>query len=371
MSATPEKGTQEWGAQWAQGLWDGLFARFDPLIDGQVVLDLGCSWGYTLKFLSERFRPAQLIGVDLARRWQVVDHGWEYELLGGLVEFHAGHFAQMDEIAPSSVDLIISSSTLQYMSAEEVEASCIKACSVLRPGARRSSDPYRDFPHRQRSPSRVRHPLSTRPLGRPALESVTTEASRALPNLNFLTASSYLAIFNYAGFEIMDVRRRRSSAGVEERSRTGSASCSRESRMTNWSADLDVRLVKPIDPKDLPGLRRRRPTPMPPATSARLRWPAAEAADRYRVIVRIPGQGPLLELEVDGPEAVIGDLAPGDGEWPQWGVQVLDGQGSWVQHVPFLEWPSGPEGPISTLGWHGRRGAYPPRTGLRRQPRES
>ena len=41
--------------QWAQGLWDGLFARFDPLIDGAVlVLDLGCSWGYTLKFLAER-----------------------------------------------------------------------------------------------------------------------------------------------------------------------------------------------------------------------------------------------------------------------------------------------------------------------------
>jgi hypothetical protein len=91
---------------------------------------------------------------------------------------------------------------------------------------------------------------------------------------------------------------------------------------------------------------------MPPATSARLRWPAAEAADRYRVIVRLPGQGPLLELVVDGPEAVIGDLAPGDGEWPQWGVQVLDGHGAWVQHVPFLEWPSGPEGPTSTLGWH-------------------
>ena len=61
MSATPEKGTQEWGTKWAQGLWDGLFARYDPLIDGQVVLDLGCSWGYTLKFFAEHFRPARSI----------------------------------------------------------------------------------------------------------------------------------------------------------------------------------------------------------------------------------------------------------------------------------------------------------------------
>lgn len=256
MSATPEKGTQEWGAQWAQGLWDGLFARFDPLIDGQVVLDLGCSWGYTLKFLSERFRPAQLIGVDLARRWQVVDHGWEYELLGGLVEFHAGHFAQMDEIAPSSVDLIISSSTLQYMSAEEVEASCIKACSVLRPGGEAIIRTRTATSHIGNDLHRVFDiPYPHVLFGRPALESVTTEASRALPNLNFLTASSYLAIFNYAGFEIMDVRRRRSSAGsrgeVEDRIRELFPGVSDDEL---FCADLDVRLVKPIDPKDLPGL---------------------------------------------------------------------------------------------------------------------
>ena len=105
MSATPKKGTEERGLQqqWAQGLWDGLFARFDPLIDGAVfVLDLGCSWGYTLKFsLASGSCPAQLIGgPDHSRRWQVVDHGWEYELLSGLVEFHAGHFAQMGGDSP-------------------------------------------------------------------------------------------------------------------------------------------------------------------------------------------------------------------------------------------------------------------------------
>ena len=91
---------------------------------------------------------------------------------------------------------------------------------------------------------------------------------------------------------------------------------------------------------------------MPPATSACPRWPAAEAAIYViGVIVRLPGQAPPLELEVDGPEAVLSrDLAPGDGEWPQWGVQVLDGHGAWVQHVPFLELAVGARGtwPTST-----------------------
>lgn len=90
---------------------------------------------------------------------------------------------------------------------------------------------------------------------------------------------------------------------------------------------------------------------MPPAQSARLRWPAVAGATRYRVIVRILGRGSLLDLEVDRPEAVIDRLPPTDGEWPQWAVQVPDEDGSWRQHVPFLEWPAAHEASTSTLTW--------------------
>ena len=206
--------------------------------------------------------------------------------------------------------------------------------------------------------------------GRPALESVTTEASKNAPTLNFLTASSYLAIFNYAGFEIIDVRRRRSSAGnrgeVEDRIRKLFPGVSDDELFSG--ADLDVRLVKPIDPKDLPGLAlglgpgRCRPPP-PHACAGPPRKPPIRLTG---VIVRVPGQGPLLELVVDGPEAGRSwDLAAGDGEWPQWGVQVLDGHGAWVQHVPFLEWPSGLEGPLRPR----RSAGTPTRATIHRVPR--
>ena len=90
---------------------------------------------------------------------------------------------------------------------------------------------------------------------------------------------------------------------------------------------------------------------MPPAQSARLRWPAVAGATRYRVIVRILGRGSLLDLEVDRPEAVIDRLPQTDGEWPQWTVQIADEHGSWAQHLPFLEWPAAPEASTSTLAW--------------------
>ena len=69
------------------------------------------------------------------------------------------------------------------------------------------------------------------------------------------------------------------------------------------------------------------------------------------MIVRIAGRSPLVEMEVDRPEAIIDHLPPMDAEWPQWGVQVPGEDGSWQQHLPFLEWPGAPEASASTLTW--------------------
>lgn len=253
MSLPPDKSSQEWGAQWAQGLWDGLFSRYEPLIDGQVVLDIGCNWGYMLKFFAEHFQPARLIGVDLHPHWEKLPHGWRYEELDGLVEFHGGVLAEMNQLEPGTVDLIVSSSTFQYMAPEEVERNALKAYSLLRPGGEAIIRTRTATSH----VGADLHPVFDLPYahlihGRPDLEAV---AGRALPYLNFLTASSYLAVFMRAGFEVLDATRRPNShAGREELDVRIRALYPGVADEELFCADLDLRLVRAIDPQDLPRL---------------------------------------------------------------------------------------------------------------------
>jgi SAM-dependent methyltransferase len=253
VTAAPDKSSQEWGANWARGLWDGLFSHHEPVIDGQVVLDIGCNWGYVLKFFAEHFRPAKLIGVDLRPHWERIPHGWRYEELDGLVEFHQGDLADMDQLGSGSVDLIVSSSTFQYMTPEDVERNAAKAYSLLRPGGEAiirtrtatshigaDLEPIFDLPY-----VHLIH-------GRPELEAA---ASEPLKYLNFLTASTYLAVFMRAGFEVMYAERRRNASRgreqLEARIRGLYPGISDEEL---FCADLDLRLVRAIDPSDLPAL---------------------------------------------------------------------------------------------------------------------
>jgi SAM-dependent methyltransferase len=209
-----------------------------------------------LKFLADCFRPAKLIGVDLRPHWRTLPHGWQYGEPDGLVEFHEGAFADMDQLKPGSVDLIISSSTLQYMSPEEVERSIDKAYSLLRPGGEAILRTRTATSHVGADLHSVFDlPYAHLLHGRPAIETVAGEAGRPLPYLNFLTASSYLALYARSGFEVIDaVRRRNSRKGreaIDSRVRSLLPGVSDEEL---FCADLDVRLVKAIDPSDLPNL---------------------------------------------------------------------------------------------------------------------
>jgi ubiquinone/menaquinone biosynthesis C-methylase UbiE len=256
MTTAPDKSSQEWGAEWSRGLWDNLFSRYDPLIDGQVVLDLGCSWGYTVKFFAENFRPAKVIGIDISPFWQTTDHGWDYEALGGLVEFRLGTFADMDEVEDASIDLVISASTFQYMTPEDVERNAAKAYAALRPGGEaiiRTRTATSHLGADLHALFDMHHPHLL--YGGPAIEAVAAEAGHQLRYLNFLTASSYLAVFMRCGFEVLDAVRRPISDSIlgvtDQRLRALFPDVS-DSEL--FCADLDLRLVKAIDPKDLAGL---------------------------------------------------------------------------------------------------------------------
>lgn len=261
MTLEAEKSTLEWGAAQSAGLWDNLYARYAPAVQGKVVLDLGCSWGYMLKYLLDNFGPAKVIGVDVSPLWQSVPHGWDYAALGERVEFHAGFLDELDAIPPGSVDYVLSTSVLQYLRPERLLKTLERIHQLLIPGRElllrtRCFTSYigadlhsyyeQDYMH-------LLHPL--RDVHRDLREWRRT-AGRYL---NYLTASNYLAIFQQAGFEVLDVKRRQNSRSPEVLAGIAQA--------FPWipaddlgCAELEARLLRPIEPDDLPILERPQST---------------------------------------------------------------------------------------------------------------
>ncbi len=76
---------------------------------------------------------------------------------------------------------------------------------------------------------------------------------KAAPYLNWLTASSYLAIFSRVGFEVLDVQRRPNRHVTDVLERVV-ASYPWISRSELTCAELEAHLLRPLEPEDLRGL---------------------------------------------------------------------------------------------------------------------
>jgi SAM-dependent methyltransferase len=246
-----EKLTDTWGATQARALWDNLYSRYSPVIDGQVILDLGCSWGYLLKLLSEEFSTRQLIGTDNHPLWDNRAHGWDYTRLGDAIRFYAGDLPGVAELQDESIDLILCSSVLQYMTPEQVESNLARAYDLLRPGGelilrtrvftsyigadlhRVIKLPYVHLLYPERDIERF-----VRDQGR----------KEPLRYLNYLTASTYVAMFTRVGFEALDVRRRMNKVEPLERVTKEFPWIAPEELLC---AELEARLVRPIEAEEL------------------------------------------------------------------------------------------------------------------------
>lgn len=251
-----EKDTVPWGRQQAASLWERLYARYDPMVDGQTVLDVGCSWGYLLMYLSEQFKPARLIGTDIKPWWEQKNHGWNYAALGDRLQFFVGDLAENRQIPDQSVDLILCTSVLQYMTPEQIEANLTRAYDLLRPGGQMilrtrvftsyiGADLHREielpYVHLLHGECDLARFLDERRHGKKP------------PYLNWLTATSYAAILIRSGFEVLDLQRRPNKHAPEVLQRvveaypwisTDELTC----------AELEAQLLRPVCPEDLPGL---------------------------------------------------------------------------------------------------------------------
>jgi SAM-dependent methyltransferase len=255
LPTVAEKNRAEWGARQAQSLWQSLYGPMGAVVDGRTVLDLGCSWGYMLRFLAEEFTPQKLIGTDPGGAWARGDHGWDWLALGDLVEFHRGDLAAIETIGTGTVDLIMCTSVLQYMKPEGVEDNLARCYELLRPGGEMmlrtrcfTSSLGADL-HRLAEPQYV-HLLH----GEDDLRAwVREHHDRATPYLNWLTATTYLTMFVRAGFEVAEVRRRMNSREPEVIERVARELPWIDANERNV-AELEARLIRPITADDLGAL---------------------------------------------------------------------------------------------------------------------
>ncbi len=112
---------------------DRLLDRLDLMKSRpQAILDIGSGTGYCTRKLSERYRHARVLGIDIAQSMaaHARRHAGLWNRLTGKQAFVCGDGERLP-VATASVDMIVSSATLQWCNPETVFA---EARRVLRPG---------------------------------------------------------------------------------------------------------------------------------------------------------------------------------------------------------------------------------------------
>jgi len=245
---TGRQSSLEWGERRASAIWTGCYGRWNPNVLGRSVLDLGCSWGYLLRFLAIRGGTTRLIGVDTTPAWDEIDE-WNWRGDSRLV-FHHGDLESFSALG-GSVDLILCSAMLNELTPEEIDDTVSAAYRLLRPGGELLADVGLVTGHFVSDVSRrFAMPLPHLAFGEHDLLRQLNEerpADQWYPNC--LTATGYLVCFARAGFEILGVERqcnlplpiRDEELAEEFDASKGEISAGR----------LAVRLVRPFELEDL------------------------------------------------------------------------------------------------------------------------
>jgi len=247
-----EKMSLEWGSVQAEKLWSNLYAKYKPVIFMRRVLDLGCSWGYMLKYLTETHKPKHLFGVDVAALWQDMKPLWDYEKACCPVTFLQEDIRENTSIPEESLDLVLCSSVFQYMPPDMLEGVLDKLLVLLKPGGELllrtrcfTSSVGEDFHTHFSLPFiHLLHP------GRETARAYLQQTGRPPRYLNTLTASTYAALFHRCGFEILDFTRRMNKSHPAIRQKVAEKWPWIGEEELNV-AEVEARLLRPMGPEQL------------------------------------------------------------------------------------------------------------------------
>ena len=112
---------------------DRLLARLDLIKSSpQIIIDVGCGTGYCTRALSKRYRQARVLGLDIAPAMvaRAQKNSGIWNKLTSKCLFIGGD-AERLPMLPASIDIMVSSATLQWCVPPAVFA---EARRVLRPG---------------------------------------------------------------------------------------------------------------------------------------------------------------------------------------------------------------------------------------------
>jgi 2-polyprenyl-3-methyl-5-hydroxy-6-metoxy-1,4-benzoquinol methylase len=231
----------EWGEARASAIWK-------PNELGRTVLDLGCSWGYLLRFLAIRGRARRLIGVDTTPAWDGI-HEWHWREVPELA-FHHGDLESFSALG-GSVDLILCSAMLNELTPEDVDATVSAAYRLLRPGGEMLVDVGLVTGHFISDVSRrFAMPVPHLAFGEYDLLRQLSDTDRVGHQYsNCLTATGYLMSFARAGFEILGAERKRNIPLPVFDELLASEFDASEAEIS--AGRLAVRLVRPFEVEDL------------------------------------------------------------------------------------------------------------------------
>jgi SAM-dependent methyltransferase len=230
-------------------LWSEVLVQYLPPLEGRTMLVLGCGEGELVRYLADFTPVARLIGVDSEQYWNAGSVP-EQDLRDGRIRLLAGELPGLG-IGRRSVDAIVCVGYLEYLSPEAVERTLTACYELLSPGGslivrtQLCTAPAPTGAHERFASPYPQLLASERDLAR----LLRARFNERLPYTNWLTATSYVMLFHWAGFEIMQARRLGGEPpGSEPQSLTRALPGTARNELINC---LEAHLIRPFTLDDL------------------------------------------------------------------------------------------------------------------------